>query len=337
MSSPSRTSVIIPTYQRCQSVRRALTALAGQTRPADEYEVIVSIDGSRDGTDEMLGRFTAPYRLRGVWQENQGRAAALNVGIRLAEGDLLVLLDDDMEPAPGFVAAHHRAHGGQTELGVLGAVPITVDSASTPLVRYVGRKFNRHLEKVAAPGYSLRLRDFYSGNFSMRRDTLLRIGGFDEDFKVYGNEDLELFVRLRRAGVRLAYSREALAHQHYAKSFGDLARDTANKGRTAVLLARKHPETFTDLKLGERPQGSIALRAFRALLLGLDRLTAGTPERVIRIVERLERHLPVVPPACYGPTLDYFYWHGARSALADAGAPGDVATLRTEPARKSHT
>src|SRR5215208_7003656 len=136
MTDQLRISVVIPTYQRCGSVRRTLEALARQTIPASEYEVIVSIDGSTDGTKEMIERFQAPFRLRGMWQPNQGRAAARNAGIRAAQGPLVVFLDDDMEPVSGFLAAHLDAHPAGSRRAVVGPVPITVDASSPPLVLY---------------------------------------------------------------------------------------------------------------------------------------------------------------------------------------------------------
>jgi len=190
-------------------VRQLLQALATQTLPADEYEVIVSIDGSEDGTRELVAQFPASYALRFAWQPNRGRAAACNTGIRMALGELIILLDDDMEPPPDFLRGHLNAHAGATRLGVIGAAPIAVDHASPPVVGYIGSKFNEHLAKLAQTSYALQLRDFYSGNFSIRRDVLLEAGLFDEAFKVYGNEDLELSLRLSRAGVRLVYSPDA--------------------------------------------------------------------------------------------------------------------------------
>src|SRR5512135_2587732 len=106
MTATPYVSVIIPTYNRRDSVERALRALAHQTLAPETYEVIVSIDGSQDGTREMVATFVAPYQLSGIWQPNQGRAAACNAGIRAAQGDVLVILDDDMEAAPGFVLGH---------------------------------------------------------------------------------------------------------------------------------------------------------------------------------------------------------------------------------------
>src|SRR5579859_6957405 len=119
-----RLSVIIPTYQRRASLERALGALSRQTLPPTTYEVIVVIDGSHDGTREMVERFPAPYMLRAVWQPNRGRASACNTGIRTATGKLLVIMDDDIEPAPECLAAHLAVHEDNVRVGVMGTVPV---------------------------------------------------------------------------------------------------------------------------------------------------------------------------------------------------------------------
>jgi GT2 family glycosyltransferase len=72
-----------------------------------------------------------PYRLQAIWHPRQGRAAARNAGIRVAGGNLLVLLDDDMEPVPGLLHAHLDAHQGADECVVLGPVLIVLDSSSS--------------------------------------------------------------------------------------------------------------------------------------------------------------------------------------------------------------
>src|SRR5262245_4570156 len=103
-------SVVIPTYARPASLERVLHSLCAQTLPGRDYEVIVSIDGCEDRTREALTRFAAPYALQWIWRPKSGRASACNAGIRVARGELVILLDDDMEPAPHFLAAHARAH-----------------------------------------------------------------------------------------------------------------------------------------------------------------------------------------------------------------------------------
>ncbi|HJY80210.1 MAG TPA: glycosyltransferase family 2 protein [Candidatus Binatia bacterium] len=330
MIMPCRVSVVIPTYQRCALLHRALQALSLQTLSPNEYEVIISIDGSQDGTEEMVSHFPAPYTLRSIWQPNRGRAAACNAGIRIARGQLLVLLDDDMEPLPTFLEAHLCAHPDGSRLGVVGAAPITLGQSSSPIVQYVGLKFNGHLENLAQPRYQFKLRDFYSGNFSIRREVLLEVGAFDESFNIYGNEDLELSVRLSKASVELVFSAEALAHQHYTKDFAALARDNIAKGRTAVLLAMKYPQTYYHLKLSMYAQGSRIWRFLRAWLLQLSRAWAQIPEWVIFFITWLERRRSARFHYCCFLALDYFYWLGARSALREnSGAGQGLTSLAT--------
>jgi GT2 family glycosyltransferase len=334
MTNPCRVSVVIPTYQRCASLHRALRALSQQTLSPDEYEVIISIDGSQDGTEEMVSQFPAPYTFRSMWQPNRGRAAACNAGIHVARGELLILLDDDMEPVPGFLAAHLWAHPEGSRLGVVGAAPMTLDQSSSPVVQYVGLKFNGHLENLAQPRYQFKLRDFYSGNFSIHREILLEVGAFDESFRIYGNEDLDLSVRLSKAGVQLVFSPEALAHQHYTKDFAALAQDNVAKGRTAVLLASKYPETYHDLKLSLYAQGSRKWRFVRAGLLQLSRAWAWIPEWVILFITWLERRRPARFNYCCFLALDYFYWLGARSALREKCEAGQGLTSLARSAGK---
>ncbi len=308
----TRLSIIIPTFQRCLAVERALSSLASQTFRLDEAEVIVSIDGSNDGTREAVSRFQAPYALKMLWQPNQGRAAACNAGIHAASGEVVVLLDDDMEATPGFMAGHWEAHQTDRRLGVVGAAPIPLNDSAPPLVQYMGQRFNEHLVKLAAPGYQMTFRDFYSGNFSIRRETLLDVGLFDEAFKVYGNEDGELALRLMDKGVQLVYSPAALAHQHYLKGFAGLARDNISKGQTAVLLAQKRPETYQSLKLSTYHQVSPQWYAVRAALLQISKRWHWLPATLTELMLKLERRRVPGLYSLYFHSLDYFYWLGAQ-------------------------
>ena len=347
-------SVVIPTYQRCASVRRVLSALSHQTLASDTYEVIVVVDGSQDGTLEMvqqsLQQDTAqdplPYTCQAIWQTNRGRAAACNTGIRAASGDLLVLLDDDMEPAPHFLAGHLHAHPQpvsekwdtsqnrsilENGLGVLGAVPIRSTLTAPPIVQYIGAKFNAHLGKLAQPGCEIGFRDFYSGNFSILRSIICEVGLFDEKFTIYGNEDGELALRLMAAGVRLVYSPDALATQHYEKTFANLANDYLAIGKTAVLCAQKHPETFRALRLGAYSEESWKWRSVRASLLGLSRLFSGTPDQVIRFIAWLEQRQPPRLHVYYNLALDYFFWLGVRATLGRIPTPEVLGASSPQP------
>lgn len=309
-----RASVVIPTYRRRDSLLRALAALDRQTLPAADYEVVVVVDGSDDGTAEAAAALTTGYPLRVLSQPNRGRAAACNAGISAARGEVVVLLDDDMEPAPELLAAHLRAHPAGERRAVIGAAPIRVEPSMPVHAAYVAEKFNRHLEQLARAGGPLALRDFYSGNFSVRRDVIRSLGGFDERFRAYGNEDLELSIRLAAADVRLVYEPAALAWQSYDKSFAALARDNVAKGRTAVLLARIHPAARAQLKLASFAREPIAKRLAVHALLAATRVVPRTRDLVVAMVERLGARGWRGVWSVYPIVLDYLYWCGAREA-----------------------
>lgn len=313
-------SVVIPTYQRRAAVERALTALGAQTIPATAYEVIVAIDGSDDGTREMVSAFPAPYRVHTLWQPNRGRAAACNAGIRAASGDLVVLLDDDMEAAPELLAAHERAHGDAPGRAVIGAAPVVPDDPTYPLAEFIRAGFARRLAKLARADCTIRFNDVYTGNFSIRRATLLGVGAFDEDFRHYGHEDYELAVRLLEAGVELRYSSDAVAYHHYDKNLAAVARDSIGRGRNDVLFGGKHPEVRAHLRLGGG-RGSRSRRLLRGALLALSRVLPTIPQWTLAFVQSLERRRTRGLDGYYDFLLDYFYWLGATAAVRERRKP----------------
>jgi GT2 family glycosyltransferase len=329
--TPLRVSVVVPTYQRRESLLRALASLRGQTLPADRFEVIAAVDGSTDGTVEAVRGFAAPYRLALVEGPNRGRAVACNAGIRAAAGDVVVLLDDDMEASAGLLAAHARAHGAGGRRAVVGAAPIVASAGAPPFVRYMANGFQWRLARLAQPGYRLTFRDAYTGNFSVRRDVLLEVGGFDEAFRAYGHEDYELALRLQAAGVELVYSADALARQHYEKTFPAFARDGIARGRTAVLLAAKHPAAADRLKLSEYHRETRTWRALRALLLAASRVTDRVPAGIVGLIGRLERREPARLDRYYTMAIDYFYWLGVLGARRPPAAGGAAATSGPGP------
>jgi GT2 family glycosyltransferase len=316
-----RASVVIPTFRRKRSLLRALNALATQTIAPGEYEVIVVIDGSDDGSREAVESLSPAHELRVLWQGKRGRAAACNTGVAVAQGELIVLLDDDMEATPGFLEAHLRAHPPGSRIAVIGAAPVSITPALPPHAKYIGEKFNAHLEQLARAGGPLKLRDFYSGNFSIRRELFDAVHGFDDRFTIYGNEDLELSIRLTAAGVRLVYEPSAIAMQSYDKDFTGLARDNVAKGRTAVLLARLHPSARGELKLGTFRRERLTQRLAVGVMLVVTRLFPPMREMNVRIVRWLGNWRVPGVQRLYPVMLDYLYWCGVREAEREEPTP----------------
>jgi cellulose synthase/poly-beta-1,6-N-acetylglucosamine synthase-like glycosyltransferase len=185
------------------------------------------------------------------------------------------------------------------------------------------------MQRLAEPGHVIVPRDFYSGNTSIRAEVLREIGGFDERFGVYGNEDVELGIRLREAGVQIAFSPSAVAHQDYLKSLPSLARDTAAKGSSAVLLAQIHPRYFSLLRLASPREGSRPWLSLRSLLLLLTRHAPQAAEVIFQLAYLVETAGLWRASWFYRVVLEYAFWAGVSQAL-DESDVGELAELTRE-------
>jgi GT2 family glycosyltransferase len=330
VSDSPAVSVVIPTRQRRAALESALRSLCRQSLSPSAYEVVVAVDGSTDGTREMVASFPAPYALRLVDGPERGRAAACNVAIATAVGEVIVVLDDDMEPIAGCLERHCRHHPPGSRCCVLGAVPVALDGSSTLAARYVQAKFEAHLARLDSPDHVYTTRDFYSGNASLRAEVLREVGGFDESFAVYGNEDVELALRLRAAGVTLRYDAGALARQRYGKDLRGLARDTRAKGSTTVQVARVHPDVFATLRLAAPQDSSRPWLVARSMLLALSRRRPQTSDDVIAVAALLERLGLWRQPLFYRALLDYVFWTGVDAELRKSADTGDLERLDRE-------
>src|SRR5205085_138216 len=105
---------------RYESLRRSLDALEAQSQPPESFEVVAVADGCSDQTVERLREYRPPFSFRLLTQPARGAAAARNHGAEQACGNLLLFLDDDIEPAPGLIVAHRTAHQRQRDGVVIG-------------------------------------------------------------------------------------------------------------------------------------------------------------------------------------------------------------------------
>jgi glycosyltransferase involved in cell wall biosynthesis len=327
MSDGVDLSVVVPTYSRAGALRRLLDALSQQTLDSSRFEVIIAIDGSRDGTLELVAEYEAPYELTSIWQENSGRATARNQAVRRASAPIVLFFDDDMEPAVDCLAAHLAAHARGRRRCVLGAAPIELSAGDPPVARYFQEKFDAHFRRLAEADHHFVARDFYSGNFSLERALLTEVGLFDDTFTEYGNEDVDLALRLSTADAEIVYEPRALARQSFDKDVARAFSDAQAKGRTALLVARKHPGALSELRLGTYGRGSRRWRLLRGILLTLSRRSRLVPELVTRLNVLLERSGRDLPRRYYDFLLDFGFWLGVEQKLnrrwsSEEGRPG---------------
>jgi glycosyltransferase involved in cell wall biosynthesis/peptidoglycan/xylan/chitin deacetylase (PgdA/CDA1 family) len=336
MSGP-RFSVVIPTYQRREVVARSVEALAAQSDIS--FEVIVVVDGSTDGTATTLRHLTVPFPLHVIEQPNAGRAAAVNAGAERARGELLLILDDDMEADPNLLAEHDRAQREGIDV-VLGHVPLHPDSPDNVVSRAVGAWAEGRGRRLAKRPRDLPVSELITGQMSIDRQSFLRTGGFDTRFTrggAFGNEDHDLGARLFAAGAVVSFNVAAVSRQRYIVTPRKYLEQWRDVGRADVLLARKWPSQARALR--SRPDGGrarLAWRPFRwplrTLALALTRagLKGYRTSRLFFLVRDLEYFRgnraaggPLRPRRvrvlCYHSVSDL----AGRPVLAEYGIPRD--------------
>lgn len=280
-------SVVIPTKDRAEALARTLNALEAQRADGTSLEVVVVDNGSGDGTPARVrdreGPAALPIRL--LEQPEGGPAAARNAGVAAANGEILLFLGDDTEPADdGLLRAHLDLHAARPEpaYGILGRITWSPHSPVTPFMRWLengGPQFH-YGELEAGPVDAASY--FYSSHASVKRALFEQVGGFDERFPTAAVEDTELGTRLADAGLELDYRPELLVlHDHPTTPAQSLRRSVA-VGRSAALYNRLRPERPHPGVQAPRGPAWAAVRAAAPLLGALARLPlpTGLRERV---------------------------------------------------------
>jgi GT2 family glycosyltransferase len=318
-----RLSVVVPSYQRAHALERVLEALRAQDAPPGSYEVLVVLDGSTDGSAELLETWVREERLPGLrWhrQENAGQSAARDAGVRLAAAPVVLFVDDDVVASPGLVARHLAWHAAGERVAVLGDCEIVPDGRAPDVPPSLYMQFVRiwweDMYRVRAlPGRVSSFRDFCAGNVSLRRDDYLAVGGFDRAFRGYGGEDYELGYRLLRAGVRFVPDREAHADHYHRQHVRSAFVSSHQEGIADVYLGRKHPELRAGLRVMHLPTqgalGRLARLAFTAPWLEAPLARAGGV--ALDLFERL--HLRGRWHRLHLLLRGHAYWCGVREAL----------------------
>ena len=243
-------SVVVPTFRRPDQVRRLVETLLGQLAADDE--VVVVDDGSGDSTVGTLRALSDP-RLRVVSQPNAGPATARNRGVSEAHNPVVLFVDDDEVPEPGFVDAHRRAHQGSRPRVVVGRPRLVVPH----------RRGERTVDEQPDGRFLV-----IGASCSLPRGDFVRVGGFDTSLR--GGEDVDLGLRLAAAGLGIDVAPDARIRHRIDRSYARFRRDRRERGEGSALLRRKHG-------IGLLPDRTELGRADRWLI----RVTAPAPVREV--------------------------------------------------------
>ena len=345
-------SVIVPYCAQPEELGRTLAALEGQTYPRELFEVVVVDDGS----PEPLERPSTPLDVKVVRQEDLGfgLARARNTGVRAAAHDILLFLDADLLPEADWLAAHARWHHAVPDAVTVGLrVHVQVDGVDAGAIRsrpgtlkelFAGRNvdlverqwFESHLRRTG--DLTSRADDLFlltgGSNLGVRRGFHDLVGGFDESFTQWGEEDTEFGYRACTRGGLLVPVREAFAWHQGLREEGQAEKEWSLKlqrAKTAHLIAHPRYRTGTAGRTFTVPQYVVTVRgaglSADRLLEAVERVLSGPMHDLVVRLELpeghagrawLERHLGPDPRVRVAPS---------RSALEEFPASPFHVTL----------
>jgi glycosyltransferase involved in cell wall biosynthesis len=225
-------SVIVPTYQRLESLGRCLDALAAQDIGRDRFEVVVVNDGGADSPRDTVERYRGSLDVRLIEQANAGPAAARNAGAAVARGEYLVFTDDDCLPDSRWLSALSESAARHPGCGVGGRVDNALNDgiyshASQQLIDFLYGYYN----EPDAPG-----RFFITSNHAVPTARFRELGGFDVTFPLAAAEDRDLCDRWREQGGAIVYDDRAVVHHAHPLGLRSFCRQHFNYGRGAFHL-----------------------------------------------------------------------------------------------------
>lgn len=237
-------SIVITTYNRSDVVKRLLQGLEGQDDR--DFQVVVAIDGSTDDTEAMLATQRPGFDLKWINTHcaEYGLAVARNQGILAADGQAVVVLDDDSFPIPGFVAAHKAS----VKAGVITGGPRNPSDPADERMAWKMRELG--LLPPLTPMAIDRLRRDWpnayliENNICLLRQDWIAMGLFSERLKIYGFIGQEFFGRAQFLGMTYQYNPDA-AVVHHGEIEGDNGFARSRKTRQTRMADLIRPTLMT--------------------------------------------------------------------------------------------
>ena len=227
-----RVSVVVCAHNAAATLRECLDGISALRYPA--YDVLVVDDGSTDDTAAIAGA----YDVRLIRTPNRGLGAARNAGLHAATGEIVAYLDADAYPDPDWLTYFGAAFLDSDHAGVGGPnLSPPTDSARARAVAYApGGPIHVLLSDHEAehiPGC----------NMAFRKACLDAIGGFDEQFRIAG-DDVDICWRIQERGWTLGFTPSAVVWHHRRGTVRGYVRQQYEYGKAEALLERKWPDRY---------------------------------------------------------------------------------------------
>lgn len=242
-------SVVVSIYNGGEHYATCFRSLCDLHYPTDLLDVHIVDDCSTDGTREFLRRQSPPGFIHRHYPEtNLGRTRVCNLGLGYATGEVIILLDGDMEVRPDFVAAQVAELSKPGRAAVVGRVEPAPWLPKSKLNRYLYESPHRGARQFGA-GKPIGFQYMIFNNAALSRAALEAGGRFEESFTNYGGKDILFAYRVARAFPNgIYYNAQAVSFHHQHRSLGAYLKLLTSYGRHNLpQIVTRHPEIATPL------------------------------------------------------------------------------------------
>ena len=231
-------SVIIPVYNRPDEVRELLESLSKQT--LKDFEVLLIEDGSVNRCDTVAQEFDKDLNICYFYKENSGRSLTRNYGMERASGEYLIFFDSDcIIPERYFEIVKARLE--EDYVDCFGG-PDAAHTSFSNLQKAISYSMTSFFTTGGIRGGKKGMEKFTPRTFNMgfSKEVYKRVGGFKDMF----GEDIDLSLRIQKAGFHTVLIRDAFVYHKRRVSFRSFYRQVSVFGRARVDLYLLHPESL---------------------------------------------------------------------------------------------
>lgn len=235
MTKP-KISIITPTRNNKQLLLQCLSSIFNQTVSPSIYEVIIVDDFSSDNTQELVNRFMQSHKnLRFFKSPRRGVSVARNLGVKMAEGDIIGFVDSDMVLEQDWIKKILSFYKENK-----GAVGVSGTSANA----YLDNIFSRVSQDIINNSLAdERCMTLPTNNCSYKKRVIANVGGFSEDV-IIGGEDAELSYRIAMAGYKTIRNKQIYAKHYQVSNLRKFLKQAFFYGYTDHWFKMKHRDFF---------------------------------------------------------------------------------------------
>lgn len=239
-------SFIIASYNRLEEVKELIASIDVLDYPRDGFELIISDDGSTDGTVDYLRAQSFAYPFQLLTQPNKGPGEARNHGMQYARGDYFLFIDSDCILTPDYLRkldTYLEATGADAFGG-----PDDCHESFPPLQKAINYSMTSFIGTGGIRGSEKRVAKYYPRTFNMgiRKEVYARIGGMNSQ---RFSEDMDFSARIYEAGFKVALFRDAFVYHKRRSNLKSFFRQIFNSGVGRINLQAKYPDMLKPIHL----------------------------------------------------------------------------------------